>query len=196
MMKFNWGKIPLNPEFDPEREEWTNIREPSPWLAQLIGFPLGVLMAVLLGTVWVRFTPLDAVVGNIGFSTMGWVLVIVIIHELIHAVLHPENGASADSTLGFWPSRLVFYAHYDGVLTKHRFLAIAIGPFIILSLVPLVIGVAFQYASRAMFGLSTLNALIASVDLLYFLLITVRVPSGAILQNRGWKTYYRMIECS
>ena len=38
----------------------------------------------------------------------------VVIHELIHASLHPEHGRSHSSILGFWPSRLLFYAHFDG----------------------------------------------------------------------------------
>jgi hypothetical protein len=132
----------------------------------------------------------------VGFSAIGWVLGCAILHELIHAVLHPASDTGSDSILGFWPSRVLFYAHYDGVLSKQRLLVIIIGPFIVLSLVPLVICAVFKHASSAMFALSLLNSLIASVDLIFFLLIIIQVPSGATLQNNGWKTYYRMADSS
>jgi hypothetical protein len=51
-------------------------------------------------------------------------MALVVVHELIHAMVHPHGGKSDTTILGLWPSRLLFYAHYDGELTRYRFIAI------------------------------------------------------------------------
>ena len=47
---------------------------------------------------------------------------LVVVHEGIHALVHPMAGLSPHSILGFWAS-LGFYAHYDGEMSRNRLVA-------------------------------------------------------------------------
>ena len=193
-MKFIFGGIPDNSDFNPESENWTAIKEPSPWIAQLIGIPVAFLAIILLVIFWYFFAPVRNFKIDIGFETIFWIIGIGIIHELIHAVFHPGCGISSNTYLGFWPSKLVLYAHYHSILSKYRFMAILISPFIFLSIVPLIVCSILHYSSTELCMISLFNALLACVDILGFFLILFGVPSDSFVQNKGWKTYYKSAE--
>jgi len=114
-MRFRLGSVPADPEFSPD-SSWRPLREPTLWVLQLVAFPLGVVAFIAVGGLWILVTPLRL----ISFDSVWLLLIafvgIVPIHELIHTAVHPRSGRSRNSTLGFWPSRMVFYAHYDGEL--------------------------------------------------------------------------------
>ncbi len=195
-MKFVFGKIPDNSDFNPCTEGWVAIKEPTLWLSQLIALPIGLLIAILLGVLWYSATPLNKFGEEIKGSVLLWIIGIVICHELIHALFHPKCGVSSDTFLGFWPSKFLFYAHYDSILSKRRFMTILITPFVFLSLLPLMLCAVFQYAPAEMFSLSIFNTMLASVDVFGFFLVFWSVPQGVLVRNKGWKTYYRMPEQS
>ncbi len=100
-------------------------------------------------------------------------------------------GRSPHSILGLWPSRMVFYAHYDGELTRDRFIAILMTPFVVISLFPLLIGAVCHYASWTMAFVSTVNTLLACGDLLGAGMVFFQIPKGTTVRNQGWKTYWR-----
>mgnify|MGYP003578868581 CR=1 FL=1 len=50
------------------------------------------------------------------------------IHELIHAFASPSFGTSDGTLPGIWPSRLLFYAHYEGEIARERFLGVLAAP--------------------------------------------------------------------
>jgi len=195
MMNIVLGRIPENPDFDPPSQGWTAIKEPSPWYAQLMAFPIGLIITVLLGILWYTAAPFDGFdVDDIGGSALLWLAGIVVCHEFIHALFHPGCGTSANTYFGFWPSKLLFYAHYDSIISKRRFIVILIAPFVFISIVPLLFCAAFQCASMTICGVSLLNALCAAMDVFGCFLIFWSVPPGALTRNKGWKTYYRMAE--
>jgi hypothetical protein len=137
-------------------------------------------------------------------STTPMLLILAIIlgsipvHELVHALTHPHFGLSSESILGFWLSRGLFYAHYDGEMSRNRFLAILAMPFLILSLLPVAI-IAFIGSSAPMsmpsyLGIVALtNSMFASGDAVGFALILSQIPSAAVVRNMGWKSFWKRI---
>lgn len=194
-MRLHFGKIPESATFQPEQEAWVSMREPSPWKFQLLAVPIGVVTVIGLSLLWdyadVRVTSLSA---SAVFFFPVWIMGVVVIHELIHAAVHPGFGLTSQTILGFWPSKLLFYAHYDNVLSRNRFIAIFLAPLIALSLIPLMIALLIGYASFGVVFVSVFNGLLTCGDVLGFLIVWKMVPKGARVRNRGWKTYYKVGE--
>jgi hypothetical protein len=194
-LKFHYGKIPDSVDFFPEKENWTSLKEPSPWLAQLLALPIAFTLAGVLIFLWVNLTP--AGIYDIPATLVHLLVGIpatIIVHELLHALAHPENGRSDKSILGYWPSLMVFYAHYDGVLSKKRFITILVLPFLSLSVLPLIFFIVFRIGSSFLMFVSVFNAIGSCVDLLGVIIIFFQVPACAITRNKAWRTYYRIGE--
>jgi hypothetical protein len=71
---------------------------------------------------------------------------LVVVHELIHALVHPMAGRSSHSIVGFGLS-VGFYAHYDGELSRNRLVAILLMPLLVISIVPLLVSAVAQVSS-------------------------------------------------
>lgn len=125
---------------------------------QLLAFPLGLVAFVIIGLLWFWATPLNRErFESPALLTLGLIafVPIVVVHELVHAAVHPKAGRSDRSILGFWPSRLLFYAHYDGELTRNRFIAILAMPTVVITLLPLVMAMATSSAHELAAWVST-----------------------------------------
>ncbi len=190
-MRFHFGAVPTSPDFAPD-SSWKSLRELSPWLAQLIGFPIGLVTALLLLACWLVLTPLrDAP------PTMTlWLYLVLcvgapVVHELIHAATHPMAGLSRHSIIGFWPSCGLAYAHYDGELSRNRFLAMVLMSLFVMSILPLLVAVAIRSSSSWVAFISCYNALLACVDLLVASRVLYQIPASATMRNQGWKTYWK-----
>lgn len=196
-MRFRLGSIP--DDFTPD-SSWRPIREPGPVAAQFLALPIGLGAALLIGYCWLlvsvpssmriegHHAPLDVEALLLSFP------VLIAIHELLHAIAHPHFGRSSATVIGAWPSRLLFYAHYCGPLSRNRFLAIFAMPFLIISVLPLAVAAAGVLPSGVMMWaawFSIWNALFACGDCTGMALILFQVPRAAIVQNQGWRTYWR-----
>src|SRR5437868_1932271 len=119
-MRFHLGAIPDSPDFVPDKS-WRSLRQPSaPWIENLLALPIGVAAAVIVAALWFRVTPLRDITPEMSLSAYLLLFAgFVIVHELIHALVHPMAGFSPRSILGFWAS-LGFYAHYDGEMSRNR----------------------------------------------------------------------------
>lgn len=189
-MRFHLGAIPETPEFLPD-SSWRPLREPTPWVMQFLALPLGIVACIAVGVLWLFLTPLrDISLDSPGMLLIAFVAIIPI-HELIHAAVHPRSGLAASSILGFWPSRLLFYAHYVGELSRGRFIAILLMPLLIISLVPLFACAIAGRSSALLAFTSTSNALFACVDMFGVGLLLFQVPSDATVRNQGWKTFWK-----
>lgn len=118
--------------------------------------------------------------------------VLIPVHELFHASAHPHFGLSEKSILGLWPAKGVFYAHYDGELSRSRAVAVYSMPFIAISISPLLLCAITNRFSGLLAAISIINALVSCVDMLALGLILFQVPANAVIRNNGWKTYWRM----
>jgi hypothetical protein len=191
-MKFHFGSIPDSHDFKPEEQGWVPLREPTPWIAQLMALPVAVITGLLLLFFWFFFTPLAQRVASPSGLVLGWIPITVILHELMHALFHPGFGTTGESILGFWPQKLLLYAHYTGAVSRQRFVWILLAPFLVLSIFPLLVCMITEQATLSLFFVSLFNGLLACMDLLGTVLILIQVPYQAIARNKTWRTYYRV----
>ncbi|MGD0087339.1 MAG: DUF3267 domain-containing protein [Verrucomicrobiota bacterium] len=208
-MRLHLGAIPNSPDFVPDGT-WKPMRELSPWLAQLIALPIGIAAMLLLTVLWFWLTPLRDAVSAVSPPALFHVFLdmpipsllllvialvgLTVIHELLHAVVHPMKGLSPRTVLGFWPSTLMFYAHYDGEVSRNRLIAILLTPLIIISIVPLVVAAVVQVTSGWAAFLSCFNAVLSCVDMLGVAMLLFQVPRTAVVRNQGWKSYWKVAD--
>lgn len=204
-MRFKYGPIPEDEVFQPEAQGWSGIREPSPLVLNILAIPTSfILLGVIiyaLSFAWEGGYP--AIIGESieqsklnPFLVFLAVLVISIpVHEFVHLFIHPQLGRSEKSILGLWPSGGMFYAHYEGVVSRNRFLAILAAPFLLLAWSPVIIlaligsSVPIEYALiLAMAAL--VNCVLPSGDILGILLLVSQVSVSACVKNKGWKSYW------
>lgn len=195
MARYYVGKIPEDVNFYPLESGWNNVKEPSPEVAQLIGIPIGVIVTGFMMFFTLKFTPINFT--NINFIylfiySIPITFLIIPIHELIHAFFHPGKGLSDKTVIGFWPSQLLFYAHYEGMMSRNRFLFTLVSPFLFLSVFPLVFCAISSYESLLIGYIANLNSLFASVDIFGFFLIFFQIPQKAFIRNKGWKSYWKI----
>lgn len=160
-------------------------------IENLFALPIGVVAAATTTTLWFHLTPLRDITPALSLPACLLLLVgFVVVHEGIHALLHPLAGLSSRSILGFWAA-LGFYAHYDGEMSRNRLVACLLMPLFILTLVPLLVSAVTQVSSGWIAFVSALNALAACVDLLLAGSILLQVPAAAIVRFKIWRIYWR-----
>jgi Putative zincin peptidase len=190
-MRFHLGAIPSSPDFVPDAS-WRSLREPSPWLANLLSLPIGIVAAAVVAVLWFLVTPLRDVTPAIFLPAFLLSFAgIVVVHELIHALVNPTAGRSPHSILGLWPAGGFFYAHYDGELSRNRFVAILLMPLLIISIVPLLVSAVTQVSSGWAAFVSVFNAFLACVDMLQAGLVLFQIPATRIARQKSWRTYWR-----
>lgn len=190
-MRLHFGAIPSSPDFVPVAP-WKQLRQPpSPWIENLLALPIGVIAAVTVATLWFLVTPLRGITPAMSLPVLLLSIAgFVVVHELIHALGHPMAGLSPRSILGFWAA-LGFYAHYDGEMSRNRLITILLMPFVIISLVPLLVAAITQAASGWVAFISVLNALGACVDLLLAGSVLIQIPATAIVRFKSWRIFWR-----
>jgi hypothetical protein len=140
---------------------------------------------------WLLVMPLRDIASAVSlpvllFSFAG----IVVVHELIHALVHPMAGRSPHSILGFWPS-VGFYANYDGEMSRNRLVTIMLMPLLIISIVPLLVSAVTQVASGWVAFVSAFNAFLSCADMLDAGLVLFQIPANRIVRFHGWRIYWR-----
>lgn len=188
-MRIKIGPIPESPEMPPGN--WTPLREFGPAVMQLFALPLGAVAGALVVLLWLVATPVRDEPYVSLLLLGGAVLLLSPIHELVHAAIHPGFGISSRSVIGAWPARLLFYAHYDGVISRSRFIAILATPMLVITVLPLLICAVTQHGSVTLAFVSALNAIGAGGDMFGIILLLAQVPRGAKVFNRGWRTFWR-----
>lgn len=193
-MQFHFGGIPEPIDFLPD-ETWNSLREPNPWLMQLFAIPIGAAMFVATGLLWFQFEEVNLKrIDSPEFLFVGLLTFIplIVVHEMIHALIHPQSGRSPQTILGFWPSKLLFYAHYDGELTRNRFIAILLMPAVIITCAPLAFAIITGLSNVLVAWLSAWNIFFACGDVFGICLLLFQVPKRARCRNRGWRTYWKI----
>jgi hypothetical protein len=161
--------------------------------AQLIAFPIGIGMLALLYFAWVAWAPAAAILPSSVFGRLAVLLCVVVVHELLHAIAHPNNGLSDQTYLGIWPRQVTFYAHYVGAMSRNRLLVVLLLPLLIISIAPLLLSVALSIPIPYGAFFSPANGLLACVDVLGAGLLAVQVPPTAVVRNQGWVTWWHRV---
>jgi hypothetical protein len=115
---------------------------------------------------------------------------IVVVHELVHALVHPMAGRSPHSILGFGPS-VGFYANYDGEMSRNRLVAILLMPLLIISIVPLLVSAVTQVSSGWVAFVSAFNAFCSCADILDAGLVLFQIPANRIVRYQSWRIYWK-----
>lgn len=199
-MKLYWGPPSESDDFDPVEEGWSTIHEPNPVVLQLICIPIAIVIAVVLFVLIImgfpgEFTEQDSVVIPV-FPVVLTLILLIPAHEMLHALSQPSFGQTDKTYLGIWLKKALFYAHYEGELTRKHFLWIFFVPFLVLTLIPVGVILLFGRSmphnlTLILAFLAVLNGTAASGDVLGFILIAAQVPQTALVRNKGWKTYWK-----
>lgn len=195
-MKIRIGPFQEDNTFSPN-DEWTPLREFSIKDFQTRAIPLCIGNTALFAFLWIRWTPVAEAWGTVPFPVMIFqnlaILVsVIVIHELIHALIHPSLGFSEQTVIRFWPSKMFVCTYYLGEITRNRGITVQIMPFVVLSIVPLAISVVAQTAQLWLAYTSIVNAFIASGDIVAIIMTMRELPRGAIIRTTGWNGYYRI----
>ena len=180
---------------------WTKIKEPSNLFAAfmasipimavcgLFSFFIITFFDPTLVDIFERMTTNSGISISFRWDYLLWILLMVYIHEMLHALWIP-NFLSDDKTFfGIKPwGGFVFTSQS---LTKKRFLVICLAPFITLSiLLPLILG-GLSLLNGILILLIMINAMASSVDLLSAFLILFQVPKDSMIVTNSFETYYR-----
>jgi hypothetical protein len=199
-MRFCIGPLPQS--FTPT-SEWRAFKEPEPGAfvaraTMYVGIPSFVLFSLawhFLGfSVGGAFRDFGVVAGIAASLSLCGVL--VVFHEVVHLIFHPQQASTANSVVGLMFKPFVFYAQYFGELSRARFLVVLLAPFIVISVIPLVVVYFFGTSSKlgaVLAFFSSANAAASSADIFGAMLCIKQVPSHARVRNSGWKSYWREV---
>ena len=162
---------------------------------QLRALPIAIINMVVIMLIWIILTPVEELLSSITFPLpfIGFLIClagVLVIHELIHAVVHPLAGYSTHSIIGFWPARMLLYATYDGEISRNRFVAILLMPSIVISIIPILIAAVTQILNVWVVYITILNAFLASGDV-WAVSVILRLPTDAIIRTHGHDAYWR-----
>jgi hypothetical protein len=186
-------RIGLPPEDDSfvEGGDWRLLREPGIWSLQCLGVGTGVLTVLIL--VGLLFLAYGKVVFQLSFLVvMALIIPVTPIHEMIHAALLPGSLLSRQTTLGLSLRVSGVYVFYPGELDRWRVLMVIAGPFVVLTLIPLVSMLAAGKWSPLLVEISLANGLGSQLDIINLFLIYGGIPDGARVRMSGMKTYWRL----
>lgn len=132
------------------------------------------------GQVTVRLVP----------ATLGALILLLPLHELLPAACCPEPLRSRRVVLGLWPRALLLYVYLDGALSRARMAGVSLCPWTVLGAATWLAALAGPARADLWLGAGALHAAACGVDLLAALLL-LPLPRGARLRNHGWQTYWR-----
>lgn len=190
-MRFVMGPVPEDPSFQPDAEGWNAIREPDPVRMQIIALP------VMIATGFLAFAAIaygtEIPWENVLDHLLAAFLIMIPIHELMHALAAPSFGTTRKTVVGFWPSRLLFYAHHDGELSRRRFMVILLLPTLALTVLPLLACVLLRWDAPFVAAIAAANVIGASGDLVGLAILLTQIPRRAVVRNKGWRTYWKNV---
>ena len=188
-MKFILGQMPRDDSFCPEEHGWTFLKEPPPSILFLVAVLLGVLFGLGTTFLWVALTPIELSRFNLLYSLLVFPCIIPL-HELGHALILLAKKGVHKTFFGFWPARFAFYVYYTGPLSRPRYMTISIFPYLLLSILPLLICALFRATSFIVAYAGIANSFLCGADFATFLIVLCRVPAGTVLRQQGCDTWW------
>ena len=193
-MNLRWGPVPDNDAFDPESEGYVALWEPSESTFLAASIPVSFVLFVALALAWDAWWPATGCYLLSPVDLLLGIVASIVVHEWVHALTLPDQGAGENTLFGFYWRQMIFYTHYEGAIDRERFLVTLVSPFVMLSIVPLVFCAALGEPSTLLRFISILNGLGSSADILGFFLVLRGIPKNAIVRNKGWKTWWQPLE--
>jgi len=199
-MRFHYGAVTESSDFHPEAEGWRGIREPGPIALQVLAFPVMVGLLMIWGLFILLFVwpkpfsiqiPTAADTMTNCFGGLGLFILIIPLHELLHTLFHPGWGLTSNTIIGLWLSKGLFYAHYEGSMSRNRFLLVFLTPYVVLGVLPTIWMGLFPELMQSLLFFSLWGSVLACGDLVGLGIILFQIPNSAIVRNKGWKTYWK-----
>jgi hypothetical protein len=189
-MRFNLGRIPENPDFHPEEQGWTALREPGVAGIFAIALPVGILLFLLAVLMLYLAIGREATDFRL-VPLVASILLVMPVHEAAHLLALPHAGLSPEAVVGFWPAAVGFYVYYDGALTRRHYLLVSISPYLWLSVLPVVVCFVFEVYHPVVTYVVLANAAAAGADMAGFALVAAQVPRRALVRNQGVRTWWK-----
>lgn len=185
-MKFILNKFPDDETFIPD-ERWTPLKEqPNLWIMQLQALPFAIINCVLIDLL----LRLMNITFHFNLATMYIALLVIIpVHEPIHALFFPEGLNSNKIYFGFIVNGFAAFAAYIGAMKRNTLIRALLAPFLLIS--------AAGFIYLLIWGSNNLiehiiffNAVSACVDCLGVYLLLRQVPADAVVKNKKIRTYW------
>jgi hypothetical protein len=189
-MKLRLGPPPQADDFLPDEEGWNAIFEPSPVLMQFMALPVAFVGVAVTAAAVIFLTPVSLEKAP-GLGILVVLVAIVPVHEMLHTLGHARLGLDGRTVLGVWPRRGMFYAHYDGIESRSRFLLSFAMPTLVLTVLPVLAAAVFRLSWWGFGIVPLVNAAFSCGDGVGFVLVLSQIPRGAQVRNKGWRSYWR-----
>jgi len=194
-MRIHIGSPQLSRTFDPSSLGWKPVSGLKSahyvWLALVIGLPcfLGSLIVLYHSISDWKKGVLSQPGGRVLLFTC--LLLMVPVHELIHALAYRCGLRSPHLILGIWPRRFLIYVLYDAPLPKARVLRMLAAPLVTLTFLPLGL---LLFLQGDLASLTTYFILVhtsaCSGDIITWIRFWKQVPPNALIHNQGETTYW------
>ncbi len=188
-MRFIKGPIPENDFFLPAEDGWKPIREPDPkWmplLACAFGSPIALGLYFFSG---MRSVPVTLLESDIILLCL---LLLVPVHESLHALFMPWSGSGA-IVIGYWKEKGLLFTHYEGEMKKGRFITAMSAPLVCISILPAAVLTLAGIDTPIVIAAPVFHAFLCGGDLFGVFGTVLQIPNGALVRNKGWKTYWKM----
>ena len=124
-MRIRIGPVPENPSFRPEEEGgWHKLTEPAFGVLLVLSLSTAMVPGSGVLAAWAAVASLHRVDDPLRVVVTARTLLLsvvaliglVVVHELALALVLPDWGSTADTTLGFWPEKLTPYVCYGAEL--------------------------------------------------------------------------------
>lgn len=146
---------------------------------------VGLFLLVVLG--WKLLASTSLPFGSPRFAeVLALALVIIFGHELVHLAAFPGAGRR-HAIVGIWPQRGAAFVQYLRPTSRNRFVAVALAPFIVISLLPFAVAASGLQVPPFIQWMSAINGFGAGTDLLasYLLLRHVHGSRLVLESNHG-----------
>ena len=189
-MRFVIGPIPEEIDFTPLESGWHRQKELNYVLSLTLSVPVALLTGLL--AMWLYSSLLNSNGLEINVDAIYISVVVLIpIHEVVHAIATPNWGLSQKTVIGFWPQRVLPYAAYLGVWTRKQALWCVMAPLVVLSSIPMLLMFMVKLDNPLLYHFFAVNAMASCGDLLTAIQILREIPPRAVMKNKGWSTYWR-----
>ncbi len=148
----------------------------------VLGAWLGILLALLIILLWLPICPpreLFILLRNDKWGALIILLpVILLTHEMLHTLAFPNFGFNKDTVVGISNKTFCLYATYIGPLSRKRWIAVLLQPFIVGTVLLFLSSMIFTEAKPVLFLAAVINALGSGADVVITYHILKYIPSG------------------
>lgn len=188
MPQFVLGPPPPNTLVEDAR--WARLPgygpEPKHWLAALCA-GVGLCLLVVLG--WKLIASTTLAFGSTRFAeVLAVALAIIIGHELLHLAAFPGAGRR-DAIVGIWPQKFAAFVQYLRPTSRNRFVAVALAPFVVISLLPMAAAASGLQVPSFIQWMSVINGFGAGADLLASYLLLRHVHASRLVLDSNHCLY-------